>query len=433
VVRVTITSDPAGTTTPATSVATAAAPATTKTFAYTVSSSSGRVIKGRIEAVDQTAVVNRLRAKGVAPIDVREVKTTGLQREINLGSLGPRVAMKDLSVMARQLATMIGAGLTLLRSLSVLAEQTENRALAKVLHRVRDEVEKGTPLSVAFGAHPAIFPPLMLNMIRAGEAGGFLDRALASVAENFEAEIKLRSKIKSAMTYPVVVLAFAILAVIGMLLFIVPIFQDMFAGFDSELPLPTQVLVFLSGVMVWLAPALLGLTLVVWLFWRRHKHAPAVRNALDPLKLKLPVFGQLFRKVAISRFSRNLGTMLRAGVPLLPALEIVGQTSGNVVVERAVADVGEAVRTGLSLSEPLSEHPVFPPMVIQLMAVGEDTGALDEMMEKIAQFYDNEVEATTEQLTSLIEPLMIAFLGAVIGSIIVALYMPIFEIFNVMG
>ncbi|MCZ2824681.1 MULTISPECIES: type II secretion system F family protein [unclassified Modestobacter] len=406
---------------------------TPKTYEYTVRNSSGRLVKGRIDAVSQSAVGNRLRARGLTPIDVREVKVSGLQREISIPGLGERVELKALAVMARQLSTMIGAGLTLLRSLGVLAEQTENKKLARVLQQVRDDVEKGTALSAAFGAHPEIFPPLMLNMIRAGEIGGFLDQALESLAKNFEAETKLRGKIKSAMTYPIVVFTFAILAVIGMLLFIVPIFEDMFAGFDSALPWPTQFLVVLSEVMTWAAPVLLLVAVAGGLWWRRHKNDSAVRNALDPLKLKLPVFGQLFRKVAVARFSRNFGTMLGAGVPILQALEIVGQTSGNVVIERAVDDVGESVRTGLPLTGPLSNHPVFPPMVVQLMSVGEDTGALDQMMEKIAEFYDAEVEATTEQLTSLIEPLMIAILGALIGSIIVALYLPIFEIFNVMS
>lgn len=405
---------------------------TTRTYEYKVRNRSGRVVKGRIEAANESAVGSRLRARGLAPIDVREVKTSGLHREIRIPGLGERVDLKALTIMARQLSTMIGAGLTLLRALAVLAEQTENKMLANVLRQVRDDVEKGTALSAAFATHPEIFPPIMLNMIRAGETGGFLDQSLASIAANFEAETVLRGKIKSAMTYPVVVFAFAILAVIGMLLFIVPIFEDMFAGFDSALPWPTQILVVLSGIMKWLAPVLLVLVVVFAYWWRKHKNDEAVRNGLDPLKLKLPVFGQLFRKVAVARFSRNLGTMLSAGVPILQALEIVGQTSGNVVVERAAADVAESVRTGLSLTEPLSEHPVFPPMVVQLMAVGEDTGALDQMMEKIAQFYDAEVERTTEQLTALIEPLMIAVLGAIIGSIIVALYMPIFEIFNVM-
>ena len=403
-----------------------------KTYEYTVRNGSGRLVKGRVEAASQSAVGNRLRTRGLTPIDVREVKANGLQREISIPGLGERVELKALAVMARQLATMIGAGLTLLRALAVLAEQTENKTLARVLQQVRDDVEKGTALSAAFGTHAEIFPPLMLNMIRAGEIGGFLDQALDSIARNFEAEAKLRGKIKSAMTYPVVVFSFAILAVIGMLLFIVPIFENMFAGFGSALPWPTRFLVVLSGIMTWAAPVLAVAVVAGGLWWRRHKNDSAVRNALDPLKLKVPVFGQLFRKVAVARFSRNFGTMLTAGVPILQALEIVGQTSGNVVIERAVADVGESVRTGLPLTGPLSNHPVFPPMVVQLMSVGEDTGALDQMMEKIAEFYDAEVESTTEQLTSLIEPLMIAILGALIGSIIVALYLPIFEIFNVM-
>ncbi|WP_454048517.1 type II secretion system F family protein [Cellulomonas sp. Marseille-Q8402] len=401
-----------------------------RTFEYTVRDQNGKVAKGRIEAGNQSAVATRLRGMGIAPLSISEVSTTGLNREINLG-FGSGIGTKDLAVMARQLATMISAGLSLLRALTILAEQTENEALAKVLGQVRSEVETGVALSVALSQHKQVFPPIMINMIRAGETGGFLEEVLVSVAENFEAEVRLRAKIKSAMTYPVVVFCIAILAVIGMLLFIVPIFQGMFEDFGGELPLPTRILVVLSSVMKWTAIPLVVLVVVFLVWWRKHKNDDKVRDALDPLKLKAPIFGQLFKKVAIARFSRNFGTMLRAGVPILQALDIVGGTAGNVVITRAVQDVQMSVRTGQSLSAPLAQHPVFPPMVVQMLAVGEDTGAMDVMLDKVAEFYDQEVEATTESLTSLIEPLMIAVLGIIVGGMIIALYMPIFNIFNV--
>jgi type IV pilus assembly protein PilC len=400
-----------------------------RTYEYTVRNKAGKIVKGRVEAPNQAAVAARLRAMNVAPLSISEVSTTGLNREIQLFG-GKKIVLKDLAIMSRQLATMINSGLSLLRALNILAEQTENPALAKVLFQVRADVEAGLALSAALSKHPLVFPPLMINMIKAGEVGGFLDQVLVSVAENYENEVHLRQTIKSAMTYPVVVFAFAILATAGMLIFIVPIFAQMFADLGGALPAPTRVLVAMSEMMKWLAPVLLvgGIAFGAW--WRKHKNDESVRRRVDPVKLKVPIFGQLFRKVAVARFARNFGTMVHAGVPILQALEIVGETSGNVVVADAAAAVRDSVRSGQSLAAPLNEHPVFPPMVVQMISVGEDTGALDEMLAKIAQFYDQEVEATTQQLTSLIEPLMIAVLGGIVGSMIIALYMPIFSIFD---
>jgi type IV pilus assembly protein PilC len=270
----------------------------------------------------------------------------------------------------------------------------------------------------------------MVNMCRAGEVGGFLDQTLLQIAQNYEAEVKLRGKVKSAMTYPVVVFVMAILMCTGMLIFIVPVFAGMFEQLGGELPAPTKMLVFLSGAMKVIAPVGLVALIAFFVTWPKVKHLDQVRNTLDPLKLKLPVFGSLFQKIALARFTRNLGTMLRAGVPILQSLDIVADTSGNVVVARAVRDIEESVRRGESLTHPLSQHAVFPPMVVQMMAVGEDTGALDAMLQKISEFYDQEVEATTESLTALIEPLMIAVLGGLVGSMIIALYMPIFKVFD---
>lgn len=403
-----------------------------RTFEYAVRDAGGKVVKGRIEAANQAAVAGRLRGMGIAPLSINEVQNTGFNREISIGG-GTGVKTKDLAIMARQMSTMVSAGLSLLRALSILTEQTENQALAKVLGQVRGDVETGSSLSVAMARHKEVFPPIMLNMIRAGEIGGFLEGVLVSLAENFEAEVKLRAKIKSAMTYPVVVFCIAIVAVIGMLLFIVPVFEEMFANLGGELPAPTKVLVFLSSALKWaIGPIVIGTAAFVF-WWRKHKNDEAVLERLDPIKLKLPIFGTLFKKVAIARFTRNFGTMMKSGVPILQALDIVGDTAGNVVISHAVKDVQDAVRQGQSLTKPLSQHPVFPAMVVQMMAVGEDTGAMDDMLEKIAEFYDQEVEATTEALTSLIEPLMIAVLGTVIGGMIIALYMPIFGVFELIN
>ena len=401
----------------------------TKTFEYKVRDKAGKLRTGKLDADTQAQVAVKLKAMGYAPLSITQ-PNSGMSREISIPGMKPKVKLKDLAVFSRQFAVMINSGLSLLRSLSILAEQTENKELGRILGEVRNDIETGGSLSGALAKHPDTFPPLMVNMIRAGEVGGFLDGVLLQLAENYEAEVKLRGKVKSAMTYPVVVFVIAILAVVGMLLFIVPVFAGMFEDLGGELPLPTKILVFLSAAMKVVAP--LGLvSFIAFLFiWPKIKHNGRVRDVLDPLKLKAPVFGELVRKIALSRFSRNLGTMLRSGVPILQSLEIVSATCGNVVLERAVNDVRDSVRNGESLAAPLANHPVFPPMVVQMMGVGEDSGALDTMLHKISDFYDQEVEATTEALTSLIEPLMIAVLGAIIGSMIIALYMPIFGVFE---
>ena len=403
--------------------------AATLTYEYSVRDRSGKIVSGKLEAESQAAVATKLKSMGYAPVSINESKA-GMKKEISIPGFGKKVKLKDLAVMSRQFATMINAGLSMLRSLTILAEQTENKELRRVLGEVGKDVETGLALSNAMAKHPNVFPPLMVNLTRAGEVGGFLDTVLLQVAANYESEVKLRSKIKSAMTYPVVVLIMAVLAVTGMLLFIVPVFAGMFAELGATLPAPTRVLVFLSEKMKILAP--LGLVgFIVFLFvWKRIKHKDGVRNFLDPLKLKIPVFGGLFQKVALTRFCRNLGTMLKAGVPILQALDIVADTTGNIVLAHATRDVQESVRRGETLAGPLANHPVFPPMVVQMLSVGEDTGALDTMLHKIAEFYDAEVEATTESLTALLEPLMIAFLGGIVGSMIIALYMPIFKIFD---
>lgn len=403
--------------------------AATLTYEYSVRDRTGKIVSGKLEAESQSAVASKLKQMGYAPISISQQKA-GMKTELKIPGLGGKIKMKDLAVMSRQFAVMINAGLSLLRALTILAEQTENKALSRILADVRNDVETGNALSSALAKHPKAFPPLMVNMIKAGEIGGFLDSVLLQIAENYEAEVKLRAKIKSAMTYPVVVFVIAILAVVGMLLFIVPIFAAMFTDLGGKLPAPTRVLVFLSGAMKIGAPiGLVGLIAFV-ATWGKVKQKSAVRNVVDPLKLKLPIFGGLAQKIALSRFSRNLGTMMRCGVPILQSLEIVSATTGNVVLERAIRDVQDSVRNGESLARPLENHSVFPPMVVQMMSVGEDTGALDTMLHKISDFYDDEVEATTEALTSLIEPLMIAVLGSIIGAMIIALYMPIFSVFN---
>jgi type IV pilus assembly protein PilC len=404
----------------------------TTTFQYTVRDRAGKLVKGTISAENQTMVMQRLKAGGYAPVSITQANS-GMKKEISIPGFGKKVKLKDLSVMARQFATMVNSGLSLLRTLTILSEQTTNTELARVLGVVRNEVETGNALSAALAKHPRVFPPIMINMVRAGEVGGFLDSVMMQLAANFESEVKLRGKVKSAMTYPVVVLCISVVAVIGMLLFIVPVFKKLFIQLGGKLPLPTQILVDLSSGLKYILPLGIVLTVVFVVLWGKYKHTTQVRNVVDPLKLKMPVFGKLFQQIAISRFTRNLGTMMHSGVPILQSLDIVADTTGNIVVGRVVRDVQDSVRTGEALTAPLSKHPVIPPMVVQMMTVGEETGALDTMLHKISEFYDQEVEATTESLTALIEPLMIAFLGGIIGSMIVALYMPIFKIFTLIS
>lgn len=392
---------------------------------------TGKVIESKVEAESEAAVRDKIRSMGAIPLEI-SAANKGMQREIKIG-LPQKIKLKDLAIFSRQFATMLDAGLTMHKGLSILADQTENEALRKVVRSLRTDIESGISLSDAMSKHPKAFPALMINMTRAGEASGYLDETMHQIAEAMEADVRLRGKIKSAMTYPTVVFVMAILMCTAMLIFIVPVFEKMFTNLGGELPLPTRVLVFLSSAVRTTFPFLLVGAIGAFVWWRKNSHKPAIRNVVDPLKLRIPVFGQLFQKIAMARFSRNLSTLLSSGVNIILALEIVGETTGSVVIARATKSVQESIRQGETIAKPLSEHDVFPPMVVQMIAVGEDTGAIDAMLAKIAQFYDTEVEATTEALTALIEPLMIAFLGVVVGSMIVALYMPIFKVFTLIG
>ena len=403
----------------------------TLTYEYKVRDRAGAMKSGTLEAESAALVATKLKSMGYAPVSITQSGSAGLSKEFKMPGFGPKkVKLKDLAVFSRQFATMVNSGLSLLRALNILTEQTESPRLAQVLGEVRNDIETGNSLSAGMAKHPDVFPALMVNMCRAGEVGGFLDSVMLQIAANYEAEVKLRGKVKSAMTYPVVVFVIAIIAVIGMLLFIVPVFAGLFTQLGGTLPLPTRILVTLSNILKTFFPVLIVVAVAGSVLFKKYKRHPRVIDVLDPLKLKLPVFGNLFQKIALARFCRNLGTMMHAGVPILQSLDIVADTTGNVVLARAVRDVQNSVRVGESLASPLLNHPVFPPMVVQMITVGEETGALDGMLHKIAEFYDQEVESTTEALTALIEPLMIAFMGAIIGSMIVALYMPIFKIFD---
>jgi type IV pilus assembly protein PilC len=404
--------------------------ATALKFDYQVRDRSGKTVNGQLEAPSQAAVAAKLREMGYAPVSITQAKDSALQKELSIPGFGAKVKTEDLAVFSRQFATMINSGVSLIRSLNILAEQTENTKLADIIKIIRDDVEEGRALSDAVAQHPDIFPKLYVAMVRAGETAGMLDAVLLRVADTMEKDVALKRKIKSALTYPVVVLIMALILTTVMLIFIVPTFTGMFESLGGELPLPTRVMVFASEVIRSFWYILLLLPIGAMQIFKHARKQEAVRFQLDRLKLKLPVFGDLFHKIALSRFSRNLGTLLRAGVPILTALEITADTVNNGVIGNATNDVKMSVKEGESVAAPLAQHEVFPPMVVQMLAVGEETGAMDEMLLKISDFYDDEVTATTESLTAMLEPLMIGVLGGIVGAMVVALYMPMFKIFD---
>ena len=398
-------------------------------FAYRVRTRDGRVVEGKMDADGEAAVASKLRSQGMTPIQISKDAKVSMKMEIKI--LPQKVKLRDLAIFSRQFATMINSGLSLLRTLNILAEQTENPLLAKSIGFVRDDVERGSSLSAAMSKHPKVFHNLFVAMVRAGETGGQLDTVLARVADNMEADYKLRQKVKSAMTYPVVVAGIAGMLVTVMLLFVVPTFAAMFEDLGGELPLPTKILMILSDGAKFLVPMFIVGSIAGYIAYKkvRAKNDNFAFRA-DTIKLKIPIFGDLFQKVALSRFSRTLALLLRAGVPVLQALDIVAEATGNFVLTRATAEVKDSVRSGETMAGPLGRHDIFPPMVVQMIGVGEDTGALDQMLDKVADFYDQEVESTTESLTALIEPIMIAVLGGIVGAMVVALYMPMFKIFD---
>ncbi len=399
------------------------------TYAYKVRDQAGKIVQGTVEADSENAVVGRLRQMGLAPLLIEEQKDSLGKMELHL-PWANLVKPKDIAVMSRQFATMINSGLSLLRALNILAEQTDNSRLRLVLSEVRSDVEKGQSLSQALAKHPKVFSRLYVAMIKAGETGGVLDKTLLRMADTMEKEVALRHKIKSAMTYPVVVFGLVLIIVAAMLLFVVPMFKTLYKSLGGILPFPTRVLIFFSDLIkhLWFLwfPALGG-GIFAFKKWIKTERG---RAKWDAIKLKLPVFGVLVHKTALSRYSRTLSALFRSGVPILQGLDIVKETVNNTVMADAVTKVQASVKEGASIAKPLEQHAVFPPMVVQMMMVGEETGALDTMLEKIADFYDQEVDATVEALTSLIEPLLIAVMGVVVGGMVVALYMPMFNIIN---
>ncbi len=397
-------------------------------FAYRARTPEGEILEDKTEGSDTMSVAMTLRQQGLLVIDVKE-QGVG-QKDI----LEPfkKVKLSDLVVFTRQFATMINAGLPIVRCLYVLSEQTDNKKLKDVLEAVRRDVEAGLALSEALEKHPKVFGKLYTEMVRAGEIGGILDEVLLRVAAQLEKDQELRRKVKSAMAYPTVVLVLAILAASFMLIFIVPIFAKMFEDLGGTLPLPTRIAMGLSDILTSPFGVLLyagaGAGVYLFLRWRKTESG---RKAVDPVMLKIPAkIGDVIHKVALARFARTLGTLSAAGVPILQALEITATSSGNWVLERALLKSRDSIREGIPIYKPLEGEAAFPPMVTRMIAVGEETGDVDGMLTKIAEFYESEVDAAVKALTSIIEPLMIVVVGGIVGGIIIAMYLPMFKIFE---
>lgn len=405
----------------------------TTTFLWEAVDATGAVKKGRLEGESAEKVSQSLVGQRLIPIAVTATGQ-GMRRELKLPGRKGRVTAKDLAVFSRQFASMSASGLTLLRALAILEEQTEKPALREAVHEVRSDVQSGLTLSNAMARRPEAFPLLMIDMIRAGETGGFLDTSLSRLALMYESDSELRSTIKAAMTYPVIVLIFSLLMGAGVIIFIVPIFERMFSSLGGKLPLPTQIIVTVSHNFAWIGPILVVAGIAVTTAYRRaHLKSAAFRLKVDHVKLRLPVFGDLFGKIAISRWARNLGTLISVGVPLIQSLEIVGGTSGNAVVGEAMTKVRNAVREGGRMSAPLRTIPLFPSMVVQMLEVGEETGQVTEMLDKSAEYYEREVQTATEALTAAMEPVMVVVMGVVIGAMVVCLYLPMFSIYQNIG
>jgi len=392
----------------------------------------GETMRGEMEATSKQAVITRLRTQRIQPVPEKiKQRGRGLDREIKLPSFGSPVGQRDIVVFTRQFATMIDAGLPLVQCLDILGSQTDNKAFRGVIREVKEEVEAGATFASALKKHPKVFSDLYANMVAAGEVGGILDTILNRLAAYMEKIVKLKSKIKGAMIYPACIIGAALIVTGILLVYVIPVFAELFHSFGQALPAPTQFVINLSNFTIrffWhILLGTIGLVVAFVMAGRTERG----RYWLDRLALKLPVFGDLIRKTAIARFARTLGTLVSSGVPILDALTITGRTAGNKIVEGAIYATRTSISEGKTIAEPLIESKVFPAMVCQMIAVGETTGALDQMLQKIADFYEDEVDNAVANLTSLMEPMVILFLGVVIGGLVVAMYLPIFKLGSV--
>ncbi len=391
----------------------------------------GTIKKGELEAANDQAVMAQLRAQMLTPVTVKK-KPKDISEVFPF--LKPGIKTKELVIFTRQFATMIDAGLPLVQCLEILGDQNENATFREIIRDIKGDVEQGSTFADALRKHPKPFDSLYVNLVQAGEIGGILDTILNRLAVYLEKADALRRKVKGAMVYPSTVLTVAGAVVSLMLVKIIPTFEKMFADFGGELPGPTQMVINMSHFMQeWLGTMNMVLVAGIVAYVQARKRSYKFRRTTDSLYLKTPVFGPLLRKVAVARFSRTLGTMIASGVPILDALEIVSRTAGNVIIEEALNDVRAAISEGKTIAEPLMESDVFPGMVVQMIAVGEETGAMENMLNKIADFYDDEVDVAVEALTAMLEPAMMVVLGGTVGGLLVAMYLPIFKIAETIG
>jgi type IV pilus assembly protein PilC len=390
----------------------------------------GGTMTGEIEAPNEAFVIAQLRRQQIVPV---KVKTKPRDLRITLPWQRGKVSKKELAVFTRQFATMIDAGLPLVQCLDILGMQQENDGFKKVILRVKEDVESGSTFADALGKHPRVFDDLFVNLVSAGEVGGILDTILARLAAYIEKAMKLGKQIKSAMVYPSTILAVAVIVTVVLLLYVIPIFGNMFADFGQTLPVPTQIVLALSGyTRKYFLVFIMFIVLVVFAIRWYYRQETGRRN-IDRLLLRLPILGDLIRKIAVARFARTLATMVASGVPILEGMDIVAKSAGNKIIEEAVMKARTSISEGKTISEPLAESKVFPIMVTQMVSVGEATGALDAMLTKVADFYDDEVDAAVGALTSLLEPMLMIFLGVVIGGLVIAMYLPIFKLAGVVG
>ena len=398
------------------------------TYSYNAVDLAGLPQKGMISGASKAAATAALKQQGLVVMDLVE-KKSGFNVELSLGP--KRVKAVELTIMSRQLATMISAGMTLMRSFYVLEEQIENKKLKETIGAVREDIEAGLNFSDALERHPKIFGPLYVAMVRAGETGGVLEESLMRVADQLEKDDALRRQVKSAMAYPAVVLSFAMIVLLALIAFIVPVFVGVFKDFGGELPLITKFTVGLSAAVTGQWYLLLGGTVGIVVGFKKWKSSSWGRPQWDRLRLRIPFkIGKTVQKIALARWSRTFSALYSAGVPIMQAIEVTGKTAGNAVVEDAMTAVIDSVKSGGSIAAPLREAPIFPTMVAQMIAVGEETGGLDTMLTKVADFYEDEVAAAVKALTSILEPIMIVFVGAIVGFIVIAMYMPMFKVYD---
>ncbi len=400
-------------------------------FNWKARTRQGAMKTGEMEAANDAAVMAQLRAQLLNPVSVKK-KPKDISEYLPF--LKPGIQTKEMVIFTRQFATMIDAGLPLVQCLEILRDQQENPTFKAIIRQIKEDVEQGSTFADALGKHPKAFDALFVNLVAAGEVGGILDTIMNRLAVYLEKADALARKVKGAMVYPVTVSVVAMGVVVLMLVKVIPTFEKMFADFGGTLPGPTQVVISISNWMQEWIGLILGLAFVtVTVFFQARKRSLKFRRATDAIALKLPVFGSLLRKVAVARFTRTLGTMIASGVPILDGLDIVSRTAGTVVVEEALQDVKAAISEGKTIAEPLGECDVFPAMVVQMIAVGEETGAMENMLGKIADFYDDEVDTAVDALTSLLEPVMMVGLGGTVGGLLVAMYLPIFKIAETVG